>query len=174
MKTSLSLTQKTITSLPVLSNNRTVAAHATVRRATRDDFDTIVHFNLDGAYESARAELNHHNLCVGVPYSLRCDSDFYLVCESEGEIVGHLKIHQHWHDWYDQHLWWIEHVYVPERHRGKGYAQQMIDQVCRLAREDACVRHVLLMVRSDNTPAVQLYEKTGFGLHRNTLMFRAP
>jgi ribosomal protein S18 acetylase RimI-like enzyme len=143
---------------------------ASVRIAYKSDIDAIVNFNIEGAKESAGHMLSYESVRDGVAYSLRAPNDFYLLCEEEGKIVGQLRVHQHWYDWYDQTFWWIEHVYVPPAHRRKGYAKMLVDEVRRRAKEKREIKALLLVVNPKNNPAVRLYEKLEFELHPNKVM----
>ena len=51
-------------------------------------------------------------------------------------------------------------TYVPPPHRGKGYATLGMSELCR--RLVPAHRRVTLHVNEANTPAVALYERTGF------------
>jgi ribosomal protein S18 acetylase RimI-like enzyme len=141
-----------------------------IRLAHKSDIDTIVRFNIEGAKASTGNELSYESVRDGVAYSLRAPNDFYLLCENETEVVGQLRVHQHWYDWYDQIFWWIEHVYVPPQHQNKEYAKLLVEDVRRRAAERGDIKLLLLHVSPENKPAVALYESAGFRTHSNKAM----
>ena len=143
-----------------------------VRNATRRDIDTIVKYNINGAEEQTGSDLGWQSMRDGVSYCIRSRTDYYLVKEVDKKIVGQLRVHTHWYDWYDTYFWWIEHVYVPPKHRGNGYADELIKEVCDRATRREDVGLVLLMVNPENGSARRLYEKCGFKEHSHLLMIQ--
>jgi len=56
---------------------------------------------------------------------------------------------------------WLEDVFVRESARGTGVGRALVSEALARARARACVR-IELDVQADNTPAVTLYERSGF------------
>lgn len=142
-----------------------------IRKANRGDLDIITKFNIFGAQETTGKSPPIKEIEEGVSFVLRGHQDFYLVAEYEGDYVGQCKVHHHWYDWYDALFWWIEHLYVAEKYRRNGIATLFLDEVVRLAEENGFVKNVLLHVYKDNQPAIKTYQKWGFDLHDNKLMY---
>ena len=86
---------------------------------------------------------------------------FYLVAESEGQVVGGLLITYEWSDWRNATFWWIQSVYVNARWRRKGVYRAMHDYVHDIAesRDDIC--GIRLYVERTNQAAQQTYDSLG-------------
>ena len=140
------------------------------RKANRKDLDIITKFNIFGTEETTERSPPIKEIERGVSFVLRGHHDFYLMAEYNGDYLGQCKVHYHWYDWYDALFWWVEHLYIAKQHRRKGIATWFLDNVVQLARENGCVKNVLLHVDKNNYPAIRMYEKYGFDPHGNKVM----
>lgn len=60
---------------------------------------------------------------------------------------------------------WIGGFGVAPEHRGRGYARELVEHMLAQARERG-LESVALEVLSENTPAIRVYERAGFGITR--------
>ncbi|WP_019502194.1 GNAT family N-acetyltransferase [Pseudanabaena sp. PCC 6802] len=142
-----------------------------IRKGNRNDIDAITKFNIYGSEETTNQSPPVDDIKVGVSFVLRGHQDFYLVAKYENEYVGQCKVHHHWYDWYDASFWWVEHLYVAKKYRKQGIASMILDEVSKLAKENGYVKKILLHVHQDNHLAIKAYEKWGFDIHDNKLMY---
>jgi hypothetical protein len=77
-----------------------VAEQFSIRRATRDDAQSIARFNQVMARETEGKELNPERVLAGV-YGLleKPELGFYLVATHEDRIAGSLMVTYEWSDW---------------------------------------------------------------------------
>ncbi len=84
----------------------------------------------------------------------------YLVAEVHGEIVGHASL-------WPMGLRQVSHVFrldmcVHQGHWGQGHGCALLSSLIDWARQNPLAHKVELLVRSSNTPAIQLYRTLGF------------
>lgn len=146
-----------------------------IRNATVADADALC--------QAQREVVSHHSgLLVSLPDEL-IPSSFrerianatngigkYLVAEVNGQMVGHASL-------WPMSLKQIAHVLrldmcVHMGHWQKGYGRALLHYLVTWARSNPSANKIELLVRSTNTPAVQLYRSFGFveeGRHRNRI-----
>ena len=96
-------------------------ADVRVRRAVREDLDTIIEFNVAMAQETESKALSPNLVRKGVAAVFDSHGKgVYYVAESGGQVVGQLLITTEWSDWRNGIFWWIQSVYVHEDFRRKG------------------------------------------------------
>lgn len=140
----------------------TSRAPITVRRATADDLDHIVEFNVEMARETESLALDPAIVGAGAARLLaRSEYGYYLVAERDGAIAGGLLVTYEWSDWRDGLIWWIQSVYVRPAHRRTGVYRALHRHVCDAAAADDDVRAVRLYVERDNQSAQSTYESMG-------------
>ena len=61
------------------------------------------------------------------------------------------------------HTMYLGGVAIHPDHTGKGYGQQMIQEILELAMKKG-IRRIELSVAVENTPAIRLYERVGFAI----------
>ncbi|MBL6690685.1 MAG: GNAT family N-acetyltransferase [Pseudomonadales bacterium] len=137
-----------------------------VERALPEDAGTIAQFNQAMALETEDKPLDREMIFPGVQALLADDSmGFYLVARettpADETIVGCLAITYEWSDWRNGLFWWIQSVYVPEEHRGKGVFSTMYEHVRTLAKKDPRNCGIRLYVEKDNSRAQRTYAKLG-------------
>lgn len=83
-----------------------------------------------------------------------------LVAEMEGKLYGYLTIMPRC----QAKLRHTSELNMGVHHgvRGKGIGRALLEEALRRARESGILEIIYLMVRSDNAPAISLYENMGF------------
>lgn len=133
-----------------------------VRKAGLPDVETIVRFNAAMALETENKSLDRKVLTKGVQALLEQPSmGYYLLAESAEGVVGQLMITYEWSDWRNGLFLWIQSVYVPTEHRGKGIYRSLYDQVLQNAKNDRNVCGIRLYVDKGNATARNIYLKCG-------------
>ena len=97
----------------------------TVRPATHQDIEFLVHGNAQMALDTENLSLDMDRLRRGVHAVFDDPSrGFYLIAEVNGATAGQMMITYEWSDWRNGVFWWIQSVYTaPEfRRRGVFYA----------------------------------------------------
>jgi GNAT superfamily N-acetyltransferase len=83
-----------------------------------------------------------------------------LIAESAGEPVGFALFFHNYSTWCGKPGIYLEDIYVPERHRGRGIGRALFLEVGRLALRRGCAR-LELAVLEWNRPSVDFYEAHG-------------
>ena len=91
-------------------------------------------------------------------HSPLADSFGGYVWVEEGNIVGNVTVHRRYKG---NAGWFISNLAVHPDHRGKGIAGELISAGMELARQKAAQR-ISLEVRTQNVPALRLYQDLGF------------
>ena len=134
----------------------------TIRQAHAADAPAIAEFNRLMAFETEHKKLIPEVILAGVNAMIANPAHgFYLVAESENEIVGSLMITTEWSDWRNGVIWWVQSVYIRETHRRQGIYRALYDEVKRLARLDLSVCGFRLYVEKDNVNAQATYHSLG-------------
>lgn len=133
-----------------------------IRHATPADAETIAVFNEAMARETEGRTLDPKTIRAGVAALLaRPDLGFYLVAEEDGAPVGQLMITFEWSDWRSGLFWWIQSVYVPPEHRGRGVYRAIHSRVREMAREAGGICGLRLYVERENGAAQETYRRMG-------------
>ena len=137
-----------------------------VRAGTLADLEVLVAGNAAMARETEELVLDLDVLRPGVAAVLAGEvPGFYRVVEVDGEIVSQMMLTFEWSDWRNRTVWWIQSVYTPPTHRGRGYYRQLYAAVLEEARA-AGAAGLRLYVDSRNTPAQAVYSALGMdGAH---------
>jgi ribosomal protein S18 acetylase RimI-like enzyme len=133
-----------------------------IREATASDIDRIAEFQQALASESEGKKLDHELLKQGIREVFQDkDKGFYLLAESDNQVVGGLLITYEWSDWRNATFWWIQSVYVDSRWRRRGVYRALHNHVHSIAssRDDIC--GIRLYVERNNTVAQQTYDSLG-------------
>ncbi|HNY27146.1 MAG TPA: GNAT family N-acetyltransferase, partial [Candidatus Sumerlaeota bacterium] len=92
-----------------------------IRRATRDDAQTLARFNSAMAMETEGKCLIAERVLAGVHGLLeKPELGFYLVATHEGRVAGSLMVTYEWSDWRCGVFWWVQSVYVVPEFRRQG------------------------------------------------------
>ena len=133
-----------------------------IREATSDDARQIADFNREMAFETEGARLNSETALAGAQRMIQDRNlGFYLIAESEREIVGLLMITTEWSDWRNGVFWWVQSVYVIPRWRRKGIYRRLYEKVKELAGTNPDVCGYRLYVEKENTAAQSTYRNVG-------------
>jgi ribosomal protein S18 acetylase RimI-like enzyme len=134
----------------------------TIRTATADDAETLVHFNQQMAEETEGKDLDLETVRNGVQALFDDPSrGFYLLAMQDETIVGSLMITTEWSDWRNGTFWWIQSVYVRPEARRDGVYTALHREVRHRARETDEVCGLRLYVERDNATARETYEALG-------------
>lgn len=133
-----------------------------IRKATRSDAETIARFNVALAKETEHFDLGFHRTLRGVNGMFDDPSrGFYLLAESNNDIVGQLMITYEWSDWRNGVFWWIQSVYVKPNVRGQKVFKTLFDYVMSLAKNEGNVCGLRLYAEKQNERARAVYQKLG-------------
>ena len=137
-----------------------MSEHA-IRRATLDDLETIVDFNIRLAAESEDIHLDRETVRRGVR-GLLADAarGAYYVAGAPG-IVGQMMHTHEWSDWRNGDIWWIQSVYVHPDHRRQGVCKALYEHIRERAAADPGVVGVRLYVERENARAQATYAALG-------------
>ena len=86
---------------------------------------------------------------------------FYVVAESDGQIIGSLLVTPEWSDWRNGIFWWIQSLYVLPQWRQRGVFKALYTFVSEKTDADSTVCGLRLYVETNNTTARACYEKQG-------------
>ena len=139
-----------------------------VRRATLDDLETIVDFNIRLAAESEDIRLDRETVRRGVR-GLLADAArgaYYVACGPgiighAPDIIGQMMHTHEWSDWRNGDIWWIQSVYVHPDHRRRGVCRALYEHIRERAAADPGVVGVRLYVERENARAQATYAALG-------------
>lgn len=135
-----------------------------IRQAEQADLTVIAEYNRRLALETESKRLDPEVLASGVASAL-ADPDrlrYYLAELGEAsEIVAQAAISREWSDWRNGWVWWLQSVYVAERHRGRGVFKALFRHIRSLACSEPDVIGLRLYVENSNQPALQTYRALG-------------
>ncbi len=133
-----------------------------IRRATSDDWATIVEFNCRLALESEHKLLDRPTVELGVRAILQDESKGrYFVACVDGQVIGQLMLTMEWSDWRNGDFWWLQSVYVHPDFRRQGIFRQLFQHVRDLAAADPRIVGLRLYVERENTRAHSTYGELG-------------
>ena len=99
-----------------------------------------------------------------VTTELKNESDFYYLAETEGNVVGYLRLMEDYTNLPEIKKWKaleLKRIYVVKEFHGKGVAHQLMDFALAFANERS-YEVIWLGVWEHNYRAQKFYEKTGF------------
>ena len=113
----------------------------TIRPATIDDTDLILHFVRELAI-SEKAEHEALATPAHVHRTLFCANPKVhgLICEAGGTAVGFAVYFFNYSTWQGRHGLYLEDLYVSPEHRGKGAGMALLRQLARIAVDHDCGR----------------------------------
>lgn len=135
--------------------------NTTIRKATIDDLETILDFNLNMALETEDLVLPPEKLRPGIKAALLDENKgIYFVAEQNNIVVGSLMITREWSDWRNAWVAWIQSVYVIKDFRRQGIYSALYEHIKSkaIAGEFAGIR---LYVDKTNLPAQKTYSSLG-------------
>jgi GNAT superfamily N-acetyltransferase len=133
-----------------------------IRPAEHRDLDVMVRFNAALAQETEGVALDPERLRRGIRALLEDpQKGFYLLAETEGEVIGQVMVTFEWSDWRDGVFYWIQSVYVRPDRRRQGVFRALYRRVEGMARERPGVCGLRLYVVRGNARAQQTYRTLG-------------
>jgi GNAT superfamily N-acetyltransferase len=143
-----------------------------IRRATPTDVAVIAEHNRLLAWESESKALDPAVVTAGVAAAI-ADPDrkgpYYLACDGPN-VVGQCQITLEWSDWRNGWFWWIQGVYVPEKHRNCGVFRALYEHVRTEALAAGDVLALRLYVERDNQRARSVYKGLGMEFEHYDVM----
>jgi ribosomal protein S18 acetylase RimI-like enzyme len=133
-----------------------------VRLAEHRDLEIIAELNSAMAWETEQRRLEPSTIRRGIRAVME-DSNygFYVVAESDGQVVGCLLITFEWSDWRNARFWWIQSLYVRPRDRRRGVFKRLHDFVKAQALQHPEVCGLRLYVERSNHIAQRAYDRIG-------------
>lgn len=133
-----------------------------VREATSHDIPTLLDFQLKMALETENVTLEISALTLGVQKMFKDPTKGrYYVAEENDEVIGCLMTTYEWSDWRNGTILWIQSVYVPKEHRGKGVYKELYNFIKQMVEVDPDITGIRLYVDKTNHSAQQVYKKLG-------------
>ena len=86
---------------------------------------------------------------------------FYIVAETDSNVVACLMITTEWSDWRNGVFWWVQSVFVQTDYRRRGIYRSMYGFVKELAEKEPGVCGFRLYVEQDNSRAQDTYRALG-------------
>lgn len=133
-----------------------------IRLADPRDIDAIAEFNMAMAWETEHMLLSRDTLIRGVgEVFARPEHGFYIVAETDGQVVGCLLVTFEWSDWRCGQFWWIQSLYIRPMSRRRGIFRQLHEFVKAQALHQGGVCGIRLYVEQSNHLAQQAYQQIG-------------
>jgi GNAT superfamily N-acetyltransferase len=133
-----------------------------IRTAEPRDVETLAELNLAMAWETEHLQLCPATLIRGIQAVLAdAGHGFYIVAESEGQVVGCLLITSEWSDWRCGLFWWIQSLYIRPPFRRRGIFRQLHEFVKTQASRQGGVCGIRLYVEQSNQVAQRAYQQIG-------------
>ncbi|UZR94310.1 GNAT family N-acetyltransferase [Chondrinema litorale] len=133
-----------------------------IRKGIKADAETIAAFQVTMARETEDLVLDLATVVKGVNKILdEPDRGYYLIAESEGEIIASLLVLYEWSDWRNGDVLWIHSLFVVEAHRGKGIFRKMYDKLQKFVDENESYKGIRLYVEKTNEKAQKVYNAIG-------------
>jgi ribosomal protein S18 acetylase RimI-like enzyme len=133
-----------------------------VRKATSQDVDFIVDFQLQMASETEGVELKLFVVTKGVSAVLNDSSKGqYYVAEIDGKVVSSLLTTFEWSDWRNGTILWIQSVYVLPKFRRKGVYRNMYSYIKEQVLKNENLNGIRLYADKSNFAAQKTYKTLG-------------
>lgn len=133
-----------------------------VRKASANDIDSIVRFQLKMANETEGIELHKPTVTKGVTAVINdIKKGQYYISEIDGKVVASLLTTYEWSDWRNGTVLWIQSVFVLKEYRRKGIYRNMYSYIKELVKNDDNLNGIRLYADKSNYPAHKTYEQLG-------------
>ncbi len=140
-----------------------------VRPATMADLETVVAFNAALAKETEQRDLDLSTLRAGVKAIFQdSKKGWYAIAEQtidsgETEVMGQILVTFEWSDWRNANFWWLQSLYVGQKHRQNGVFRRLFEYVQTQAHDNQeDISGFRLYVEQENDQAHQAYAHLGF------------
>lgn len=132
-----------------------------IREATPQDSEQILHFiNELAIYEKLPQEVKTNEALIIDTLFGDDAKAFCLICEIDGEAVGFAIYFYNYSTWLGKYGIYLEDLYVPPEHRGKGAGKALLIHIACIAVENNCGRFEW-SVLDWNTPSIEFYKALG-------------
>ncbi|MFA6627926.1 MAG: GNAT family N-acetyltransferase [Bacilli bacterium] len=133
-----------------------------IRKATQEDLETLILYNLYLAQETENLTLDPAIVKQGVNNVLEDPlKGCYWVDERNQMIVGQLLITYEWSDWRNATWWWIQSVYTHPQYRGQGVFTSLYAYIDQLVKTNPHICGIRLTVDRMNNSAQKTYQRLG-------------
>ena len=133
-----------------------------VRKATSEDVNSIVDFQLLMARETEEIALNKSTVMKGVSAVLGDNTKGqYYVAETDDKIVSSLLTTFEWSDWRNGTVLWIQSVYVLPEFRRMGVYSSMYSFVKEQVINNSDLKGIRLYADKSNYQAQKTYKTLG-------------
>ena len=133
-----------------------------VRKATTDDHEKLVEFQLEMARETEGIELHLETVERGVKAVLKdWNKGNYYVAEINGKVVSSLLTTFEWSDWRNGTVLWIQSVYVMPQYRRRGVYRSMYAHIKTMVLSSDDLKGIRLYADKSNLPAHKTYKNLG-------------
>lgn len=137
-------------------------AKVVIRKSQLRDLPTLIDFQQRLALETENFELDAATVKKGIEAMFKDPAKgTYFVAEVDGELAGCHSITYEWSDWRNGMVWWLQSVYVAEKHRKNGVFKAMFENLKSLIANDPSLAGLRLYVDKTNTRAQKVYESIG-------------
>lgn len=137
-------------------------ATVSIRKSQPADIPTIVDFQKLLALESENVQLDGTLVTRGIQAMFDDPSKgIYFVAEVDGELAGCHSITYEWSDWRNGMVWWLQSVYVVDKHRKNGVFKAMFENLKKLINNDPTLVGLRLYVDKTNARAQKVYAAMG-------------
>ena len=133
-----------------------------IREGSISDTPTIAKFQTQMALETESKILKESTIRQGVESVLKCpNKGFYIIAETDSQIIGSLLVTFEWSDWRNGWFFWIQSVFVDAKYRRQGVYRVMHSEVIRRTKESGNCCGIRLYVEKDNRNAQKVYKTLG-------------
>jgi ribosomal protein S18 acetylase RimI-like enzyme len=142
-----------------------------IREAAPEDFNSVFELILELREELGEEKPVEREKMLAIFHRLlSSNEDYVYVAESEGRLVGLMKLSINESLYEDRPYVVINELDVADGHRGEGIGTRLVDEAFKLAeRMDCC--EVAVSTDSDNPGALRFYRRYGFD-HESILFER--
>ncbi|KPV96988.1 Acetyltransferase (GNAT) family protein [Pseudoalteromonas sp. P1-9] len=133
----------------------------TIRNATANDINTILHFIRELAiYEKAEHEVLATTETIKQSMFSEHSGVYGLICELDGHAIGFAVFFYNYSTWLAKPGLYLEDLYVSPEYRGKGAGIALLQNLAQIAVEKGCGRFEWSCL-DWNTPSRDFYESLG-------------
>ncbi len=139
-----------------------MSSSITIRKAHREDIETIVEFQQKMAWETEQLELDSATVHEGVKrLFIEPQRGNYWVAEVDGVIVASTLVLYEWSDWRNGDVMWVHSVFVLAEHRKRGIFKKMFTYLKEIVEDSSSYKGIRLYVEKTNTNAQKVYKAIG-------------